>query len=195
LYNKNDKAIAELLAMRKQERVIFVTIGAAGSGKSTFLNNYLTCDSLTISRDRIRFRLLSPDDDYFAKETEVVERMENLINDAIYLMSDKDKKVHIAIDATHLNAASRNKLLNMIHEDVSDYKLCFLYFDTPQETCIENDSRRSGRKKVGEDVIRRHCEGLTLPTGDELKNIKDTYNFKSVKCIVVEEFVYDVFSE
>lgn len=50
-------------------RELFIICGVPGSGKSTFLRNYVKeSSSVVISRDAIRFSLLKEDSDYFEYE-------------------------------------------------------------------------------------------------------------------------------
>ena len=56
-------------------RELFIICGVPGSGKSTFLRNYVKePSSVVISRDAIRFSLLKEDSDYFEYEP-IVEQM------------------------------------------------------------------------------------------------------------------------
>lgn len=62
------------------EPTLFIMVGLPGSGKSTFLkrraHEFTTsrCGYTVVSRDAIRFSLLSDTDDYFAKENEVFKK-------------------------------------------------------------------------------------------------------------------------
>ena len=52
---------------------LVLMIGVPGSGKSTWIQNRLTEKDVWVSRDTIRYCLLEEDDDYFAKEDEVIK--------------------------------------------------------------------------------------------------------------------------
>ena len=52
---------------------LYLMMGVAGSGKSTYAKNILKDGDIYISRDEIRYSLLTEEDDYFAKENEVIK--------------------------------------------------------------------------------------------------------------------------
>ena len=52
---------------------LYLMIGVPGSGKSTYAKNILKYGDIYISRDEIRYSLLTEEDDYFAKENEVIK--------------------------------------------------------------------------------------------------------------------------
>ena len=89
---------------------VFIMCGIPGIGKSTWIKNFKSDNKIVISRDEIRFGLLSKEDDYFAREEEVLTIFSSKIREAII----KNENADIFIDATHLNESSRRKTLNMI---------------------------------------------------------------------------------
>lgn len=50
---------------------IYLLCGIPGSGKSTWAKNHLDDNSIWISRDLIRFSMVSEEEEYFSKEKEV----------------------------------------------------------------------------------------------------------------------------
>ena len=86
--------------MDGQKKKLYVMVGIPGSGKSTFLKNhniFFNEPYKIISRDEIRYSIISDEDEYFSKENEVfkkfIEEIKNslLINEETYA------------DATHIN--------------------------------------------------------------------------------------------
>ena len=145
----------------KQKNLIILS-GVPGSGKTTWLKNHLTENDEYVSRDEIRFSLIGEDEDYFSHETEVfkkfVERIENALNEG--------KRVFA--DATHINWASRRKLLERIH-DKEDIDIDVYVFNTPCDVCVERNEQRSGRAVVPRSVIRRMYGQMTHPLSDPFK--------------------------
>lgn len=119
-----------------------------------------------ISRDEIRFKLLSDEDDYFAHENEVFKIFISEIHSAI----DKNYD-NIFIDATHLNKNSRNKLLYAIGDDYINKaeEINVIFLNTSVITAITRNKQREGRKYVPEEVIYNMFKNLRLPDRDETK--------------------------
>ena len=94
------------------EKIVNVMIGLPGSGKSTFCKE--ACEEPEahwISRDAIRFDILKPNESYFSQETNVFN---SFIATANYFL-EKDEDMILYIDATHINASSRLKLLRRLN--------------------------------------------------------------------------------
>ena len=95
------------------------------------------------------------------------------INEAI---SNNDN-INIYIDATHLNEASRGKVIRRLK--LTNANLNAIYFDIPIETCIARNNLRTGRALVPEDVIKNMANNLTHPKADikckykEIKEIRE----------------------
>ncbi len=155
-----------------------VLIGIPGSGKSTWAaqeTKYLEMDKMrvaSISRDFIRFSLLEKDEDYFNKEKEVFKEFIRQINEALELGFD-----YVIVDATHISAKSRAKLLRGLRPDPST-QLSFEIFCTPLQTCIERNNLREGRERVPESAIRNMSKNFTTPDLKELP--EDLYGFRDV---------------
>ena len=142
--------------------------GCPGSGKSTWIKNYLhTFDGFTsvVSRDEIRFMMVGVDEPYFSKEKEVWKKF---ISDIKYHLKWSD---NVIVDATHINEASRNKLLNALnlHKDV---KVNCIFFDVPDTVCLARNEMREGRSRVPRGVIRRMYAQMVPPHMNE----KHKYN-------------------
>lgn len=103
-----------------------------------------------ISRDAIRFNVITDEDDYFAKEDLVFDLFCKEIQKAI------DEGVeHIFVDATHITEKSRNKTLNTLRLD--GIQLYAVNFELPLDVCLnQNENRKGdGRTYVPRSVIRR----------------------------------------
>ena len=85
-------------------RELHLLVGCPGSGKSYFVKQQEGCK---VSRDQIRFAMLKPDDDYFAKEKQVFEAFVFEVNTAL----NSGENVVVWADATHSKIQGRKDLL------------------------------------------------------------------------------------
>lgn len=140
--------------------------GIPGSGKSTEARRMaesLAARGLTvehISRDKLRFSMISDESEYFSKEKEVfskfVEKMNNSLN----------KNDCTIIDATHISKASRAKILRRV-ENPANVRLLVLYLTTPIDVCMQQNDLRTGRERVPQEVIQGMAEQFEEPTEKE----------------------------
>lgn len=141
-------------------RNLILMVGVAGSGKSTWLKN--NAKGLVVSRDEIRFGMVDESEDYFAREDAVYKAYTDKIE---FCLTHEVPYKNIYVDATHLTGKSRNRLLSNL--SLKDVDVSIVFMNTPLEKCIENDSKREGRKCVGEQVIRNQYSQLVKPTHNE----------------------------
>ena len=150
--------------------------GIPGSGKSTEARRMMAALSDKgfsigyVSRDELRFQMISENNDYFSKEKEVFKKFVENTNKSI-----KQNDITI-IDATHISEASRAKILNRI-EGRSDVRLLILYLTTPLDICVRQNDLRSGRERVPHEAIERMTEGFEEPAVEEFMK----YHFESVE--------------
>lgn len=143
---------------------LYVMCGCPASGKSTFILNNIEPDNeyeTRISRDEIRFSMVKEDEEYFSREKEVFREFVSLINLAL------DYGYTVYADATHLNKASRNKLLRNIHSEKLDSVKC-IFMNTSLETALERNKNRIGtRGYVPEEQIKKMYSSIEIPKLEE----------------------------
>ena len=141
---------------------IWLLCGVPGSGKSTWAaaqNN-----GIIVSRDEIRFSLLQPGDDYFAKEKCVFNQYVQAIK------SNIGKVENVYADATHLNWKSRRKIIKALNYDA----IGVVVFNTPVETCLKRNAQREGLRQVPVQRILEAERHKTHP-------ITDNFNYIEIK--------------
>ena len=138
---------------------LYLMVGVAGAGKSTWIKNHLTDNDVHISRDEIRFNMLAPNDEYFSHEDIVFKRFCDEINWSLRA------GLNVFADATHISKSSRHKLLQKIK--VSDAEVAAIFIKVPLLQALEQNSYREGRALVPEDVIRSMHKSLQPPTLEE----------------------------
>lgn len=145
---------------------LFIMCGIPGSGKTYFCKNKVKGKHIYVSRDEIRFALLNEDDDYFSKEKEVWKYFVAKIEAGL------EKGEDVYADATHLNPASRAKLMNCF-VDVGEINA--IYFDIPIEVIKKQNAQRSGRAYVPEEQINSMAKNYQIPEYKE--------GFKHIWCV------------
>ena len=141
-----------------KQKKVYLLAGIPGSGKSTWIRSKLTPGAEWISRDNVRFAILTDEDDYFAHEDDVFDTFINYINQTL----NKDEIHTIFIDATHLNKRSRDKVLRRVQKDNIEELNC-VCFDVPLETCYTRNNLRSGRSRVPQTAIYNMYQSYRFP--------------------------------
>ena len=140
---------------------LVLMMGVPGSGKSTYARNVLKYGDIYISRDEIRYSILTDEDDYFAKENEVIKTFIQYIDEALI---DTQYQGKVYADATHLSPKSRAQVLNQLK---NKNKVSVIYLDVPLNVILARNAQREGRALVPENVIRRMYKSIILPTKAE----------------------------
>ena len=140
---------------------LYLMMGVPGSGKSTYVKNILKDGDIYISRDEIRYSLLTEEDDYFAKENEVIKTFIDNIDKSLV---NEEYCGDVYADATHLSPKSRAQVLNQLK---NKDKVSVIYLDIPLNIILERNAQRKGRALVPENVVRRMYNSIILPTKAE----------------------------
>lgn len=140
---------------------LYLMMGVPGSGKSTYAKNILKDGDIYISRDEIRYSLLTEEDDYFAKENEVIKTFIDNIDKSLV---NEEYCGDVYADATHLSPKSRAQVLNQLK---NKDKVSVIYLDIPLNIILERNAQRKGRALVPENVVRRMYNSIILPTKAE----------------------------
>lgn len=149
----------------KQKR-LFLLSGVAGAGKSTWAKKQVeTNGGIWISRDAIRFALVPEGEDYFSREDEVFSRFISDIQEQI----NNPIATNIYVDATHLNKASRDRVLKRLNLTTLDEVNC-VFFDITADVAIERNEPRTGQAHVPRSVIRRMWHQHEPPAANEKFN-------------------------
>lgn len=148
-------------------KTLYIICGVPGSGKTHYAKNHLIPHAhySYISRDEIRFDLVKEDEDYFSKENdvfcifvdEIVHDLKNPLNDCVIA------------DATHINWASRKKLINAIGKKIpldNQINIIPIVVQTNLETCLERNHQREGCAVVPDEVIKHMYNRFRNPSRD-----------------------------
>lgn len=158
---------------------LHIVMGIPGSGKSTWIQNHLDEHTVWVSRDDVRFSMVAEDEEYFSKEKQVFKEFVRRINNAL------ENGYNVFADATHLNKASRNKLLTAINSEL-EIEVDVVWIKTPFETCVtQNNNRKGTRSFVPISAIRRMSYQIEAPEFEE--GIKKIYIIEPNKPIEIKE--------
>ena len=147
------------------EKMLWVMCGVPGSGKSWVAKHTLMrgLGWRYISRDEVRFEIVKDDEEYFSHETKVYNEFIRRIKTAL----NEEGVFNVIVDATHINWASRHKLLKALGLN-GDGVICVVVQNEMDEI-IENNESRSGRAVVPHAVVRRMSNQMTDPLTDPIK--------------------------
>lgn len=158
---------------------LYLMMGVPGSGKSTYVKNILKYGDIYISREEIRHSLLTEEDDYFAKEKEVIKIFIDSIDKSLVM---EEYCGDVYADATHLSPKSRAQVLNQLK---NKDKVSVIYLDIPLNVILERNARRKGRTLVPENIVYKMYNSIILPTRvegiEELIIINENQEVKEVR--------------
>ena len=150
--------------MKMKQKRVFLTVGIPASGKSTFIRKQIKEKSGTyVSRDEVRFSIITDEDDYFGKENLVFDTFAKKVQNTI---DDESGPEDVYVDATHISRGSRRKILNRLSFG-NVKELVWLYFNVPAETALARNASRTGRSLVPETAILSMAENITKPKPNE----------------------------
>lgn len=143
--------------------------GVPGCGKSTFAEKHFH-DKPIVSRDAIRFSMITDEEEYFSHENEVYSKFIESIVGACKSFGG------CVVDATHISIGSRRKLFNSLDARMQGrYSTCMICFDPPLKTCIERNDERKGRAVVPHETIENMYENFKMPARCEHDSITEIW--------------------
>lgn len=147
------------------EKMLWVMCGVPGSGKSWVAKHILMrgLGWRYVSRDDVRFEIVENDEEYFSHETKVYNEFIRRVKTAL----NEEGVFNVIVDATHINWASRRKLLKALGLDGSNV-ICVVVKNNMNEM-IENNESRTGRAVVPRSVLYRMNNQMTDPSTDPVK--------------------------
>ena len=165
------------------KKTLFIMVGAPGSGKSTLAANYASRgDSAIISRDKIRFSMVSEDEEYFSKEIDVFKEFTRQITQAL----NSPWINEVWADATHMTVAARSKLLVNIAVPLKSINICPVVVRPSLDTCLQQNDMREGRAVVPHSAIRNMFKSYQDPAKDGIEYKQIYYTGGNLK---VENFL------
>lgn len=145
-----------------KSKKLYLMMGIPGSGKSTYLKTRFSQPPKVISRDEIRFSIVREDEEYFSHENEVYKEFIKQIKETL------ESYAEVFVDATHLNEASRGKVLRSLGESLKDVEVNVIWVRVPVEVALrQNENRKGTRAYVPKSVIRRMHSQTTKPSKEE----------------------------
>lgn len=157
-------------------RNIIITVGAPGSGKSTWIKEQ-GLEEYTLSPDSFRLLLSAPTYSTHGRRGISQENDKQAWSMMDQVLEQRMQAGHFTVvDATH----TREKYLRRYKKlaDTYRYRMYVRRFDVPLEELIERNNKRDEFKRVPEEVIAMHVERLkTLSIGSmasEIQHVGET---------------------
>lgn len=136
------------------QKIIFLKWLPA-SGKSTFAKQYIldNPNTIRVNKDDIRIQLHNG---VYSKALEVIVCEYQMSLAATALAEGKS----VIVDNTHLFGTHEQDYRTLANDMDVEFEVKF--FDTPIDECIERDSKREWRAKVGSKVIKQMAQKAQL---------------------------------
>ena len=143
---------------------LYIMCGAPGSGKSYYAKRHMMQGPgwRYISRDEVRFEIVKDNEEYFSHETKVFNTYIKRIKSAF----NEEGVFNVIADATHLNWASRCKLINALGTTLNKVDIIPVVMNTDITTAQEQNKLREGRACVPASVVGRMYGQTTDPKDD-----------------------------
>ena len=156
---------------------IYIVVGVAGSGKSSYIKNNKSKNSLVLSSDEIRkelFDKLSQENNQLVFET---------MNKRLIAAVKENSFDEVYYDATNLSRKRRIGLYKNIKSLDKNANVAILLFLVPLNVILKQNAQRTGDAVVPEYSIKRMYKNLQIP-----KSGVDCNNFKIVTNYTIDDF-------
>ena len=144
---------------------LIIMCGPPGTGKTTKAQEVFErvtargFSAEVVSKDDIRLKYLTKEDDYWAYEDKVMRDYKARL---LYSLMSNDYTI---ADASHLLEQQRQELINYLHQHCGYFFITIIAaaVKTPMKLAIERDAAREGRRKVGAAMIKQMYEIFEIP--------------------------------
>lgn len=158
-------------------RKLIICKGLPGSGKSTWASQQPA--ATVVNKDEIRDSLGEPWSRVL--EQKVIQLRNNLIKDAF-----KGGAQIVISDDTNISRKHEASLRQLATQLAASFEIKS-FLDVPIETCIERDSKREGKAKVGEKVIRDMWDQY-------IQSLGKVHPAQNVSQLKIEPYPFDIAS-
>lgn len=156
---------------------IYIMVGVAGSGKSSYIRTNKSKNSLVLSSDEIRkelFDKLSQENNQLVFET---------MNKRLIAAVKENSFDEVYYDATNLSRKKRIGLYKNIKQVNKNINVTILLFLLPLNVLLKQNSQRIGDAVVPKHSIKRMYKNLQIP-----KHSVDCDNFKITTNYTIDDF-------
>lgn len=169
-------------------RVLAVTRGVPGCGKSTFIREH-NLEPYTISADNIRLLFESPVMDHENGHVITSQKNDKRVWELVFKLLEErmDRGEFCIIDATHSKSQDFAKYKKLI-EKYRYRAFCIDFSDIDIETCKKQNSLREDYKKVPDNVIENLYSRITT---QDVPNYFKKIHYKDEKAIDSAFSVYE----
>lgn len=173
--------MTEIPPHNKDQRVIALSVGLPGSGKTTWAKELVYSDPSRwkrINRDDVRLMLHAGYHDYTNRDHE--QAVTEICNASLRAMLSAGHDC--IVDNTHL--ASRDR--KGIHDIAEEFGALVIEkaFEVPLEECLRRNALREGVARVPEEIIREKAKKFGVNKHGKFANLSDKvfdYSLKNVK--------------